>query len=128
MKLKDKIAIITGATSGIGEKTAVKFAEEGAGLVLVGRKQEKLKTLSHEISALGGKVISLNLDLSNPENCELIIKRTVEHFGKIDILVNSAGILIAGSLMETKIEDWKNTYQINETSIPGINYLSWHFL
>lgn len=91
-RLQGKVAIITGANSGIGKRTAEIFAEEGADLVLVARRMEKLQEVQQYCEGLGRRAISVSADVSSPEDCQRVCKAASEAFGKVDILVNNAGI------------------------------------
>lgn len=91
LELNDKVAIITGGNSGIGEATAKLFARQGAKVVLVARREELLKKVADEIIAAGGKALAVPADVTVPENAKKICEEAVKAFGKIDILVNSAG-------------------------------------
>lgn len=117
MKLKDKVAIITGASSGFGKASALLFAEEGAKLVLVARKEASLKETENEIKENGGEAISIAADVSVEENVKKIIDTTVKHYGKIDILFNNAGTFAPGTIEETDLETWQNVLNVNLTSI-----------
>ncbi|CAH1638082.1 unnamed protein product [Spodoptera littoralis] len=88
MSFQDKVVIVTGASSGIGAATAIKFAEEGANVALVGRKQEKLNNVAKKC----GNPLIIAADVSNDEDAKRIIEETIKRFGKIDVLVNNAGI------------------------------------
>lgn len=89
--LKNKVVIITGASSGIGLAAAREFAKEGAKVVLAARSIDKLKEIEHELSAMT-EVISVKADVSQEQDCINLIDQSVNHFGRIDILVNNAGI------------------------------------
>lgn len=91
-RLHGKVAIITGANSGIGKRTAELFAEEGADLVLVARRMEKLKEVQQYCESLGQKAISVSADVSCLEDCQRVCQAASDTYGKIDILVNNAGI------------------------------------
>ena len=92
MRLKDKIAIVTGSSSGIGEETAKLFAREGATVILTARSKEKLANVEAEIRAAGGKCAIVPADVTSEADCRHLIEETVKNFGRIDILVNNAGI------------------------------------
>ena len=92
-RLEGKVCLVTGATSGIGRATAIAFAREGAKVVFVGRREEKGKTIEAEIRANGGEATYVKADLEIPEDCEYIVKRTVEIYGTIDVLMNDAGMV-----------------------------------
>jgi NAD(P)-dependent dehydrogenase (short-subunit alcohol dehydrogenase family) len=92
-RLTGKIAIVTGASSGIGEATAELFAAEGATVVLVARCAEKLADVAARIEAAGGAALSLAADVTSAQDCARVCAETVKRFGRIDILVNNAGIV-----------------------------------
>ncbi len=96
MRLNDKVVVITGGNSGVGEATAKLFAKEGATVVISARRVEALEKVAKEIEALGGTVLSVPTDISKVEDCERLIDLTVEKFGRIDVLVNNAGVLDTG--------------------------------
>ncbi len=91
-RLNGKTAIITGASSGIGKRTAERFAEEGADLVLVARRMDKLKEVEQYCRELGRNVISISADVSSQSDCKKVCKEAADTFGHIDVLVNNAGI------------------------------------
>lgn len=91
-RLKGKVSIVTGANSGIGKRTAELFAEEGSDLVLVARRLDKLKEVEAYCAAQGVKVISVSADVSIYEDCQRVVRETIDTFGRIDVLVNNAGI------------------------------------
>jgi len=90
-KLDNKIAIITGSNSGIGEATAKLFAKEGATVVVTGRRAERNEKVAAEIVADGGKAVAMQLDVTDSKQCDKVVDQTVEMFGRLDILVNNAG-------------------------------------
>ena len=91
-RLKGKVSIVTGANSGIGKRTAEIFAREGSDLVLVARRLDKLKEVESECAAMGVKVISVSADVSVYDECKKVVKAAIDTFGRIDVLVNNAGI------------------------------------
>ncbi len=91
MKLKDQVCIITGGGSGIGKDAALKMAQQGANVVIVGRTESKLESVKSEIEAAGGTVVSFSLDVSDYDAVQQTVSDVLEKFGKIDILVNNAG-------------------------------------
>ena len=113
MKLHEKVAIITGASSGIGKSTATLFAEEGASIVLVGRNKESLETLSNELNSDDHRSTYITADVTNIEECKNVIEKTIEEFGRIDVLVNAAGIIKTGNIIETTVEDWNEMMKVN---------------
>lgn len=113
MRLKDKVAIVTGAAQGIGKAIARKFGEEGATVVLCDVNQEGIKELSQELNEK--KISSLNspLDVSSSSQVDEMIKNVLHRFNRIDILVNNAGITRDNLLIRTSEEDWDKVMAIN---------------
>ena len=116
-KLDGKIALITGATSGIGEAFAKLFAEEGAEVVLVGRSAERGERIRLEIEKAGGCACFMECDVSCEKNVQDLYRRYVERYSRLDILVNNAGILITSPLEEINAEDWHKIYAINTDAV-----------
>lgn len=115
-RFKNKVALITGATSGIGESTAKAFAKEGASVVLVGRNIEKGKNIEQEIISTGAKATFIQCNVSNSEEVQKMVEKAVETFGKIDILFNNAGVMLQSMEIEKMpLEDWQKTMDINLT-------------
>lgn len=114
MKLKDKVAIVTGAGRGIGKAIALSFASEGTNLVVVSRTLPEVKETAAKVQDLGRCSIAINADVSNKDDVEMIVRQTVREFGRVDILVNNAGIQgPIGALVENDIEQWIKTVHIN---------------
>jgi NAD(P)-dependent dehydrogenase (short-subunit alcohol dehydrogenase family) len=116
-KLNDRVALITGATSGIGKATAVLFAREGAKVVITGRRRDRGEGVVSDIRALGGVCQFIQADHTDPEACSRGVERTLAEFGRIDILFNNAGIVTKGSAETVTEEDWHNTLAINVTAV-----------
>jgi NAD(P)-dependent dehydrogenase (short-subunit alcohol dehydrogenase family) len=118
-KLTDKVAIITGATSGIGKATALLFAEEGAGLVLTGRRAEFGRRLESTIREASGHTgcVFIEADHIRAEDCSHVVERTLAEFGRVDILFNNAGIVTSGTAETTTEEVWNETLAINVTAV-----------
>ncbi len=95
-RLEGKVAIITGGNSGVGAATAVKFAAEGAKVVITARRAGPLEEVAAKIREAGGEVLPIASDISNVEDARRIVATTLENFGKIDILINNAGVLDSG--------------------------------
>ena len=113
--LKDKVAIITGASQGIGRDTALALAEAGAKVVVAARNEEKLAALAAAIAAAGGEALALKLDVADPEQVKAAFKQVLEKFGRIDILVNNAAVTRDGLAMRMKKDDWDAVLQTNLT-------------
>lgn len=113
MRLQNKIAIITGAGSGIGEGIAKTFAKEGAKVVVANRTVEKGERVVNEIKNSGGEAIFFQTDVSSWQSWQDLVKKTIETFGKIDILINNAGVVKFSPLHQTSDEDWDYILNIN---------------
>ncbi len=96
------VVIITGASSGIGEQTAYKLAEQGAWLALAARNADKLQEVANTCSHLGGKVIAVPTDISDKQHCKNLIDTTIQKYGRIDTLINNAGFAVAARFTEMK--------------------------
>lgn len=115
-RFENKVVIITGATSGIGEGTAKAFAKEGASVVLVGRNKEKGSKIEQEIISAGGDAKFIQCDVSKAEEVQKMVEKAVERYGKIDILFNNAGVMLQSMEIERMpLEDWQKTMDINLT-------------
>ena len=116
MTLSDRVALVTGASQGIGRACALKFAQSGATVALAARNQEKLQELADEIVAAGGKATAFPMDVSDEEQIKTTFKAVIAQFGKIDILVNNAGITRDQLVMRMKRADWDAVLNTNLTS------------
>jgi glucose 1-dehydrogenase len=116
MKLKDKVAIVTGSASGIGQAIAVAFAQAGASVVVdyVGEAHNADETLG-KIKAAGGLAIAVSSDVSNPAQVNDLVEKTVSAFGKLDILVNNAGIEKKFPFVDFPFEEWQKIIAVNLT-------------
>ena len=112
-KLANKITIVTGASKGIGKAIATTFANAGAHVVCVSRTENDLKTLQKEISSNGSSVSIYSCDVSQFDQVEALISNSVEEYGKIDVIVNNAGITRDGLIMRMSDEDWDTVIDIN---------------
>jgi 3-oxoacyl-[acyl-carrier protein] reductase len=116
MSLSGHVALVTGASQGIGRTVALRLAKDGATVVLAARNQEKLNELAAEITAAGGKAAAFPLDVADEDQVKSTIKAAIAQFGKIDILVNNAGITRDQLVMRMKRADWDAVLQTNLTS------------
>ncbi|XP_063627605.1 3-oxoacyl-[acyl-carrier-protein] reductase FabG-like [Cydia splendana] len=106
MSFSGKVVLVTGASSGIGAATAILFSKEGASVAIVGRNETKLSNVAQKCAHLGAQPLVIRADVANEKEASTIIKKTVDHFGKLDVLVNNAGIARKASVAES------NTLQI----------------
>ena len=117
MKLKDKVAIITGAAKGIGRAIAIEFVKEGAKVVVADIDFEGAKRTVEDIRKLGGEAIAVKVNVANPNDVEVMVKKTLDAFGKIDILINNAGIAIQKPALEMTLDEWKKIIDVNLTGV-----------
>ncbi len=116
MRLKDKVAIITGGGKNIGKKIAITFAQEGAAVMIAGRTLSDLEATCSEIQGKGGKIAFIKADISREEEVQKCVAETINRFGKVDILVNNTGI--AGptvTVADMDLSQWNETLSINLT-------------
>lgn len=114
MKLKNKVALITGAGKGIGKAIAIEFAKEGANIIInYNKSREGAEKVKNKIEKTGSKVIVIKADVSKKEEIEEMIEKTLNEFKRIDILVNNAGVISAAPLQELTEEDWDKIMDVN---------------
>jgi 3-oxoacyl-[acyl-carrier protein] reductase len=112
--LENKVAVVTGASQGIGRETALALAEAGAKVVVAARSEEKLAALVSEITAAGGEAFAVKMDVADAEQVKAGFKQVIEKFGQLDILVNNA-VTRDGLALRMKKEDWETVLQTNLT-------------
>lgn len=112
-RFKDKVVIVTGSSYGIGRSAAEGFAREGAQVVICARGREKLEEAEKAILDAGGRVTAKCIDLADLEAFAGLIRETAASFGRLDVLVNNAGIYIRGDALETSAEAWRSTLAVN---------------
>jgi 3-oxoacyl-[acyl-carrier protein] reductase len=117
MKLSGKVAIVTGASRGIGKGIAVRYAEEGAAVVLASRSRDLLQATAADIQGKGGRALALDLDVTRPESVEATVAETVRQFGGLDIMVNNAGISMAKPSEALSPQEW---HRALETDLSGV--------
>jgi 3-oxoacyl-[acyl-carrier protein] reductase len=113
MLLQNKIAIVTGATRGIGKSIALTLAKQGASLLINGNREDLLNKLASDIEKLGQKCLVQVGDISNPVTAAKIVKTTMDNFSRIDILVNNAGINMRTPTLEMNLDDWQKVIDVN---------------
>ena len=116
MELEGRVALVTGASQGIGHACALALARQGASVALASRNKQKLDELAQQIAAAGGKAAVFVMDVAEEEQIKSGIKSALGHFGKIDILVNNAGITRDQLVMRMKRTDWDAVLNTNLTS------------
>ncbi len=111
--LEGKIAIVTGASAGIGAATARMLAAQGAQVALVARRRERLEALCEEIAAAGGEAAAFAADVGDEVQAEATVAAVIARFGRVDMLVNNAGIIRPGGIAGADAADWRDTFDIN---------------
>jgi len=119
MKLNNKVAIITGASKGIGEGIAMAYAKEGATVILASRSMDLLSAIADGINSNGGQALAVKVDVRRSESIQAVVDTAVERFGRVDIMVNNAGISMARPSEELAPEDWVRAV---ETDLFGVFY------
>ncbi len=117
MKLKDKVAIITGAAKGIGKAIAIEFVKEGAKVVVADIDFEGAQKTVEELKKMGGEAIAVKVNVADPDDVKNMVEKTVEKFGKIDILINNAGIAIQKPALDMTLEEWRRIIDVNLTGV-----------
>ncbi len=128
MRLKDKVAIVTGGARGIGRETCLLFAREGAKVVVADFDLEAGQALAEEIGSRGGEAFFYQVDVRDPEGTRDMAKQAVDKFGRIDILINNAGITRDGFLSKISKENWDQVVAVNLTGVfnctqAAVNYM-----
>ena len=119
--LPSTVALVTGASSGIGQATARRLAGRGATVVLVARRQDRIDVLAKEIVEQGGQAIALAADLTDAEAAADTVGTTVERLGRLDILINAAGVMLTGDSVAATLSDWQRMLDIN---VGGLLYVT----
>ena len=113
MRLKNKVALITGGTSGIGEATAILFGEEGAKVVITGRNEGRGRAVIGKIRERGSDAIFVSADVRRADQCRQAVNETLKAFGRLDILFNNAGVFYAHTALDCSEEEWDEQIDIN---------------
>lgn len=116
-----KVVIITGASEGLGKGTAAVFSREGWNVVIAARRQERLEAITNELQGVQGKVLAVPTDVSDPEQVTALVKKTLDTFSKVDVLINNAAIDYPAPIEELTIEQWNKVIGVN---LNGVFYTS----
>ena len=117
--IKGKVVVITGASSGLGAATARLLSAEGANVVLGARRVDRIQSLADELNAKGGKAIAIATDVTDHDQVKHLVDAAVQKFGRIDVMINNAGLMPHSPLERLKIDDWNRTIDVN---IKGVLY------
>lgn len=120
-KLEGKVAVITGASSGIGEATAEALAVEGASVAVAARRKNRLEDLAKRIKDNGGKVLTVECDVADEGQAHDLIQKTEAEFGRVDILVNNAGVMLLSRLDKGLSDEWRQMFDVN---VLGLMYVT----
>src|SRR5438552_5836895 len=116
--ITDKVVVITGASSGIGESTAKLLAKQGAKVVLGARRSNRIDAVVQQISASGGKAIGFATDVTKRSEVEALIHRAVDGFGRVDVLINNAGIMPIAPIEALKVDEWDRQIDVGRSTAP----------
>jgi NADP-dependent 3-hydroxy acid dehydrogenase YdfG len=119
--LSGTVALVTGASSGIGEATAKRLAADGATVAVAARRNDRLQKLVEEIDDAGGKALAIEADVTGRAAAEALVERTVAELGRLDTVVNNAGVMLLGPSLDADIEEWERMVDIN---VKGLLYVA----
>jgi NADP-dependent 3-hydroxy acid dehydrogenase YdfG len=119
--LDGTVALVTGASSGIGAATARALAAQGAAVALVARRADRLDLLAREINAAGGRTLVIETDVTDSSQAESAVERTVLEFERLDTVINNAGVMLLGPIEDAPLEEWEQMIKVNEL---GVLYVS----
>jgi NADP-dependent 3-hydroxy acid dehydrogenase YdfG len=111
--LTGTVALVTGASSGIGEATARRLAEDGACVVVAARRRDRLEALAAEVEQTGGSALAVQADITDRTQAEAAVQQSIERFGRLDILVNNAGLMLLGPVLGADPDEWNRMIAIN---------------
>jgi NADP-dependent 3-hydroxy acid dehydrogenase YdfG len=117
--IKDKIVVVTGASSGLGEATARLLSAQGATVVLGARRADRLEALAKELAGRGGKALAVTTDVTRREQVKALVESAVQTFGRIDVMINNAGLMPQAPLERLKVGEWEQMIDVN---IKGVLY------
>ena len=117
--LKGTAALVTGASSGIGEATALELARRGASVAIAARRADRLRALASKISDAGGSALVVEADVSSAEQAQALVQRTVDELGRLDTLINNAGVMLLGPAVDAPLPEWEQMVAVN---VQGLLY------
>jgi NADP-dependent 3-hydroxy acid dehydrogenase YdfG len=115
--LESTVALVTGASSGIGAATARALAAEGASVALAARRADRLEQVAREINAAGGRALVLDVDVTDSAQAESAVERTVRELGRLDTVINNAGVMLLGPIENAPLEEWERMVKLNELGV-----------
>jgi NADP-dependent 3-hydroxy acid dehydrogenase YdfG len=120
--LAGTVAIVTGASSGIGEATALAFAQNGASVVVAARRRDRLEALSARISDFGGTAVAVECDVTDEAQARGLVERTVADLGRLDILLNNAGVMLLGKVEGADVAQWRRMLDLNVAALMNLSH------
>jgi len=117
--IKNKIVVVTGASSGLGEATARLLSAQGATVVLGARRADRLQSLAKDLESRGGKALALTTDVTRREQVKALVDSAVQAYGRIDVMINNAGLMPQAALERLKVDEWEQMIDVN---IKGVLY------
>jgi NADP-dependent 3-hydroxy acid dehydrogenase YdfG len=117
--LNDTVSLITGASSGIGQATARALAAQGSAVAIVARRRDRLDELAQEIDGQGGRALVIEADITSEEQARGAVERTVSELGRLDMLINNAGVMLLGPVEDAPLEEWERMVEVN---VKGLLY------
>ena len=120
-RLDGTVALVTGASSGIGEATARELAQRGAAVAIAARRKERLDALAAEIEGAGGSALAIEADVTDAEQVKRLVADTVERFGRLDTVINNAGVMLLGPIVDAPVEEWDRMVTLN---LQGLLYVA----
>ncbi|HEY6235026.1 MAG TPA: SDR family NAD(P)-dependent oxidoreductase [Candidatus Elarobacter sp.] len=115
--LDGTVALVTGASSGIGEATALALAAQGARVAIVARRRDRLDALAERIRASDGDALVLEADVTDESRARAVVAETVAHYGRLDTLVNNAGVMLLGPISDADVGEWKRMLDLNVSAL-----------
>src|SRR6201995_3959463 len=119
--LNGTVALVTGASSGIGEATALALAEQGAAVAIAARRKDRIDALAARITDAGGTALAIEADVSSQEQAQALVDTAVGDLGRLDTLINNAGVMLLGPAVGAPLEEWERMISVN---VEGLLYCS----
>jgi NADP-dependent 3-hydroxy acid dehydrogenase YdfG len=120
-RLEGTVALVTGASSGIGEATARSLAAEGAAVAVAARRHDRLDALAADIQSKGGRALAIESDITDEAQAREAVERTARELGRLDIVINNAGVMLLGPIVDAPLEEWKRMVHLN---VLGLLYVA----
>jgi NADP-dependent 3-hydroxy acid dehydrogenase YdfG len=126
--LSGAVALVTGASSGIGAATARRLAAEDVAAALVARRRDRLDQVARDIAGMGGHAVAVEADITDPDESERAVQDTLDRFGRLDVLVNNAGIMLIGTALHATVEEWDRMIALNVSALLHLTHAAVPYL